>query len=276
MSATPDLEVDRPDSPELMPRTKGVLVIPCYNEAGRLDRAEFSRYLNRCDLVDFVFVNDGSTDDTVGVLNKLALGFPTRVHVMSLHPNGGKAEAVRQGILAGLKLDPAFIGYWDADLATPLEAISDFCHVLDGKTQYEVLLGSRVRLMGRSIQRHGYRHYLGRVFATGASMSLGLPVYDTQCGAKVFRVTTSTASLFREPFISRWIFDVELLARFVRMSAEKGQDPQSKIYEVTLGSWRDVAGSKVKALDFFRSFRDLLKIRRRYRVRSKLSEREDH
>ena len=143
--------------------------------------------------------------------------------VIHLAANQGKAEAVRAGILAALRLEPDLVGFWDADLATPLNAIDDFLALAAKRPEIDIILGSRVMLMGRDIRREAWRHYLGRVFATGVSLSLNLPVYDTQCGAKVFRANEATAAVFATPFHSPWIFDVEVLARYLAQPAGPGQ-----------------------------------------------------
>jgi putative flippase GtrA len=149
------------------------------------------------------------------------------------------------------------VGYWDADLATPLEAIATFEHALS-TTKARFILGSRIQLLGRSIERRAHRHYLGRVFATAASLALNLPVYDTQCGAKLLLVDADTRRLFERPFASRWIFDVELIARYLQLAGPEG------IYEEPLIRWRDVGESKVRPVDFLRSAGEMLQIYRRY------------
>jgi glycosyltransferase involved in cell wall biosynthesis len=241
------------------------MVIPCYNEANRLEVDKFQAYVDAGHPHRFVFVNDGSRDQTLNVIQGLQRHRPHSVICIDLPKNVGKAEAVRRGLLAAFETQADFVGYWDADLATPLETIAAFCELLESRPDLEMVFGARVRLLGRSIARDPLRHYLGRVFATAASLTLGLPIYDTQCGAKLLRVSPLTSSLFQQPFLTRWLFDVEIIARLIQAYRQNHlRPPQELIYEFPLQSWHDVAGSKVKPLDFFKSFFELARIHRKY------------
>lgn len=235
------------------------IAIPCYNEASRLDLAQFGSFLGEHAQVGLVFVDDGSTDSTRPLLDSLAERHPEQVRVHSLDRNRGKAEAVRTGIrLASAFHHAVYLGYWDADLATPLHAIIEFAQVLDHRADLELVMGARVQLLGRSIRRRALRHYLGRIFATAASMTLGLPVYDTQCGAKLFRASTGMVEHFDRPFRTRWLFDIELIARMIgsRTGPARPHSDQP-IFEYPLMQWHDVAGSRVRPIDFFRAMIEL-------------------
>ena len=241
-----------------------VIVVPCYNEEHRLDLDQFRRFSVQGHRLDFCFVNDGSSDGTLRLLQTMRDEDPDRFPVVSLERNSGKAEAVRRGILAMLERGADSIGFWDADLATPLSELPSFLEVF-ADPQIQMVFGARVRLLGRQISRNPSRHYFGRVGATLISQTLGLAVYDTQCGAKLFRASDDLREVFARPFLSRWIFDVEIIARFVE---RWGRDRVARsIYELPIKVWHDVRGSKVRSHDFLRALGDLRKIRRAYRLR---------
>lgn len=241
-----------------MTTTELALVVPCYNEAARLDAEAFLRFAGTHPAVRLTFVDDGSADGTGEVLERIRTAAPTQVTIVRNAARRGKGEAVRAGILAGLAQQPSLVGFLDADLSTPLAAIDDFLEVLRGRPDIEFVLGSRVMLMGRDIKRKAARHYCGRVFATAAAVALDLPVYDTQCGAKILRVTTATAKLFAAPFRSEWVFDVELIARYLRLPVPVGEPARrDRLYELALDTWHDRPGSKLRWSDFVRAVIDI-------------------
>ena len=76
---------------------KTLIVIPCYNEANRLNKDAFLSFVLNNEDIEFLFVNDGSTDDTLSMLQTFSTE-NNKIHYLDLAKNGGKAEAVRQGI----------------------------------------------------------------------------------------------------------------------------------------------------------------------------------
>lgn len=241
---------------------KTAVVVPCYNEAGRLDAREFLSFLETWGGVQFLFVDDGSADGTGDLLESLRRQRPDRIRCIRLRTNSGKAEAVRTGFLAAFEGDFSRVGFWDADLATPLDVIPRFCEILDNPG-IDLVMGARVRLLGRRIRRKAARHYAGRAFATCASAILGIPVYDTQCGAKMFRRTPLVKAAFSVPFTVRWTFDVEILARMIVLGRTMGSGSLAdRAVEYPLEHWIDVSGSKLRLSDFFRAAGELNSIRR--------------
>lgn len=237
------------------------IIIPCYNEEKRLNQNEFIQFVQANSSVHFLFVNDGSKDNTLSVIEKLAASHP-QLHFLDVQPNGGKAEAVRKGMMYAYEHIPSdFIGFWDADHATPLYEINNFLQQFQ-RADFSVVTGLRLMRLGAKVKRKKMRHYLGRCFATTASVSLGLPVYDTQCGSKLYKHDVVPA-LFSEPFITKWLFDVELLARYKK--AFGIQNTITDIYEYPLLEWEDIHGSQVKMKDFFKAPYELFKIIKKYK-----------
>ncbi len=231
--------------------SKTILIIPCYNEAARLDCEALTAFAAANPAISLLAVDDGSTDDTGKLLAEHG------IRCLKLPSNQGKAEAVRQGVLAALGEPCDYIGYFDADLATPLEMAPLWAGMFDAEPGLGMICGCRLRRLGSDVRRRMFRHLIGRGFATVFSAYLGLPVYDTQCGAKLFRKAVAT-ELFAAPFVTRWLFDVELFRRYSRERA------LSEISEYPLPVWREVGGSKLKVRHAFRILRELLKLMRYY------------
>ncbi len=239
---------------------KIIIVIPCYNEERRLDTAKIIKFAADNRNICFLMVNDGSTDKTVQLLAKMAEGNDRQISCLDLPRNMGKADAVRQGVVAAFRQGADFVGYWDADLATPLYEINNLVQYLVADSSKLMAFGSRIRLLNRRIARKSSRHYLGRIFATIASLVLRVSIYDTQCGAKLFRNTRKMRGVFSEKFISRWIFDVEIFARCVVGLKGSSLRLSDTAVEHPLMEWCDVPGSKLKIIDFLQSFLELASI----------------
>ncbi|MEZ5285651.1 MAG: glycosyltransferase [Vicinamibacterales bacterium] len=99
-----------------------LLVVPCFDEARRLPVAAFDAALARGDL-SCLFVDDGSTDGTAEILAAMVGRHPRHADLLRRAPNRGKADAVRAGMAAAESMAPRYVGYWDADLSTPLDAV---------------------------------------------------------------------------------------------------------------------------------------------------------
>jgi dolichyl-phosphate beta-glucosyltransferase len=238
--------------------TEICIIIPFYNEEKRFDIEKFERFSESHSDIFFCLVNDGSSDRTLSVISDLR-SQNEKITILNLLQNKGKAEAIRFGVnhmLASQEFE--FIAFLDADFSAPLESIP---YMLDASPGKSVILGSRIMYLGTTILRNSFRHYVGRVFATLASEMLNLPIYDTQCGAKIFSVEMAEIA-FNSHFITTWLFDLELIMRIVN---KYGWDYFSKnAKEVPLQEWIEKGGSKVKLSYMFRMPFDLLKVRRKY------------
>lgn len=237
---------------------KTAIVVPCYNEAQRLDTIQFIQFTHENKNISFIFVDDGSLDNTRSIIKNMK-NRSGQILAVFLTKNYGKSEAVRQGFLKAQLLGFNYIGFWDADLSTPLSSIKNLYKVMVERN-VSIVSGARVRLLGRDIQRKSMRHYLGRLFATLASLTLNLPIYDTQCGAKLFKNNEMLTKVISIPFSVGWIFDVEIFARYKIITESEGEIIDNLIIEYPLEKWTHQRGSKVKAADFAKAAVELFKI----------------
>ena len=231
---------------------KITIIIPFYNEEKRIEIERFHQIFNNYLQYDFILVDDGSTDDTSIILNEFKNKFPN-LSILKLDKNVGKAEAIRAAVLSISNAD--FIVYYDADLATPFSELERLIQFTVLHQNYKMVMGARIKLIGNGVKRSLKRHYFGRIFATIVSQFvLKVAVYDTQCGAKVIDFKIAKL-IFSKPFLSKWLFDVELLKRL-----QKIHNLNEVVKEIPLENWTEIGNSKIKVIDFFKIPFELLKI----------------
>jgi dolichyl-phosphate beta-glucosyltransferase len=241
---------------------KHFVVIPCFNEEKRLNLQVCQTFIDRHTDFNIVFVNDGSRDNTGEMLAEFCGSNSGRCILHNSTGNKGKGAAVRTGMVWCLgNTEAQMLAYIDADLSTPPDELVAMTGKLDKDDALSVVLGSRIRHLGAHVERGSLRHYSGRVFATAASLALNIPVYDTQCGAKVFRRNAAEIAFARD-FVSPWLFDVEILFRLKRHYGPG--NVEKYLCEYPLSRWTHVPGSKMKALAIFRAPFELLKIYQKY------------
>ena len=234
--------------------TKGVIiqqrcvgvVIPCYNEEKRLRHKEFTDFIDKNSGYHLCFVNDGSTDQTLKVLNDLRNEREDFITVYNCKENGGKAEAVRQGmLLMSKKEDLDYIGFLDADLSTDLTDFDDLVSTIEN-SNYKIVSGSRIRRMGANITKESARSIISLTINFIVRKILSMDFKDTQCGAKIFHKDVIGIS-FDKKFVTKWIFDVEI---FRRITLHFGLKKTKEILcEQPLNRWIHVDDSKLSMKD---------------------------
>lgn len=237
------------------------LVVPCFDEASRWSANYWTHIAAESD-ANILFVDDGSTDATNQILQGFVTG--TKHRVRTLERNAGKSEAVRLGMQQLIQeSECAAVGYLDADGAFTAEDVLDViasfqARVID--STFDAVWSSRVALAGRDIARSNSRHYIGRLVATFVSAGYGSIPYDTQSGLKLFAPSPALKACLEEPFRTRWLFELELLARWQRFAGES-----MRIWEEPLNYWHDVPGSKIKGKEVTRVLRELIVVKREQR-----------
>lgn len=225
---------------------KNGIVIPCYNEGERLNTQAFKNFLIQEPNYMCCFVNDGSTDNTLQVIKSIQSELGSdKVKVVDQPQNMGKAEAVRAGALYLSELNGVnTVGFLDADLATGFE---DYKNLVDTLIEDEksFVFGSRKMEENEEIKRSILRSFFSYAMGTIIKLLLGMPIKDTQCGAKVMNASLA-GEVFKKSFISKWLFDVEI---FFRVKNIFGSRVMNKLKEVALEAWEDVEGSKISSKD---------------------------
>ena len=224
------------------------MIVPFFNESKRW-RSEYWTAATSLNGIEWIFVNDGSSDDTKELLDSFSRG---RLNVRAIHlaQNVGKGEAVRAGMLSaidGSTPDLQGIGFVDADGAFDIGDIDRVVQIFYSKLHehvgFDAIWTARIALAGRNIIRSNFRHYVGRAIATVMSSNFPESPYDTQSGFKIFAATSELKNCLSDPFLTRWLFDIEILLRWRLQTLRL-----MKVWEEPLLAWKDVAGSKITFL----------------------------
>jgi CheY-like chemotaxis protein len=238
------------------------VVIPCYDEEKRLLSKEFTDFIIKNSGYHLCFVNDGSKDNTLEVLNNLRKGREDFITIYDCEKNQGKAEAVRLGMLYMAKLDDLdYIGFLDADLSTGLSDFDDLVSTIEN-SDYKIVSGSRISRMGADITKSSDRNIISLIINFIIRRILKMNFNDTQCGAKIFSKDVIDIA-FKKKFVTKWIFDIEI---FKRMTINFGLDKAKKILcEQPLKRWIHVKGSKLSMKDSIKIVYQLVQITLTYR-----------
>jgi len=238
-------KVEKSNNTIIQQRCVGV-VIPCYNEEKRLLSKEFLDFVEKHSGYHLCFVNDGSKDKTLEVLNQVKKGREDYITVYDCEKNGGKAEAVRLGMLhMAEKKDLDYIGFLDADLSTDLADFDDLVSTIEN-SDYKIVSGSRISRMGANITKESARKIISLTINYIIRKILRMDFKDTQCGAKIFHKDVIDIA-FKEKFVTAWIFDVEM---FIRIRKHFGlEKAQEMLCEKPLKRWIHADGSKLSMKD---------------------------
>lgn len=235
---------------------KVAIVIPCYNEAKRLDYKNIEPLLLNAQM-DIYFANDGSKDDTLGVINAIISKHPERFFLVDFKENSGKANTIYKAInQINQEGKYDFIGYFDADFSTPPSEIIRMVNELE-KKKCGFLIGSRILLLNSGIERKYYRHIIGRIIVTVINLKYKLKIYDSQCGSKLFSKAIIPKA-FNKPFYTSWLFDIEI---FIRLQS---QDLLREGVELPIYGWKDMEGSKLGFKTGFKIVREMYLLFARY------------
>jgi len=218
------------------------LILPAYNEAQRLPPflSAVRTYLAKQfgDDYEVIVVDDGSTDGLTSILDEAERDWPQLRPLC--HPvNQGKGAAVRTGMLTARG---QLLLFADADGATPIEEERRLRAAIEAGA--EVAIGSRLVTSSEvSRERTWYRGLIGRAFARLARCALGVPVYDTQCGFKMFR-RDAGRHLFSLVQENGYLFDLELLILADRL--------RYRVVEVPV-NWAEVPGGHLSVAQHWRT-----------------------
>ena len=233
-------------------REKIAVVVPCFNEAKRLNGLFFENMTRELGC-NVVFVNDGSTDETLNVLYKICSN--DRMSVINLVENGGKAAALKAGLQRAEVLNMKFAVACDADQSNSIEDIQSLVQVLLKSDHVDIASAARVPLAGSDVQRKTSRKWAGRIVATLLGNVTNITIYDPMSPLKAYRLSSLGILDYYKPR-TKWFGEIELL-RFIYAA----RNENFCLVEVPMHHWRDKAGGHLGIRSFFAISLDYIRLR---------------
>jgi glycosyltransferase involved in cell wall biosynthesis len=176
------------------------MIVPCYNEAKRFDLKYWEYVVGATKDIKWIFVDDGSSDNTSELLSEI----PSEVEVRRLSNNLGKAEALRWGFRKAILQESEVIGYIDADQSFDKDEVVQMCKRFKQRTEwtssnqnYIAVFMSRSSLLNDVASLGGaFRKLFGTLISKINSAIWSELPSDTQCGFKFFRIIINLGYIF--------------------------------------------------------------------------------
>lgn len=180
------------------------IIVPAYNEEKRiietLQKAK-DYFDQKGDKYEIIVVNDGSKDNTVGIVSK----FSKDIRIVENPQNMGKGYSIKNWVFHAVG---EYILFIDADNSTPIDNFSKLEKHVD---KYDVVIGSRhMKESEIGKKQPWYRRMVGRLWNKLINLILIKGIKDTQCGFKLFKYN-SAVNIFPYQKINRFGFDMEIL-----------------------------------------------------------------
>jgi glycosyltransferase involved in cell wall biosynthesis len=219
--------------------SKVVIIIPCFNEAERINLSYFN-ILFRLNSTAWVFVDDGSTDGTSKILKKYSN--KKNIIYLKLSHNVGKSNAIAHGMnYASSKISNiGWIGFLDSDGAFAISDVENIIKMTSSIGSHDAIYTSRVKMAGRNIKRNNARHVIARLITSLFGLVWKDIPYDTQSGFKLYKYSDDFNSILIKPFKTKWFFDIELSIRNFMYKKEN-----LNVWEEPVSTWVDMPGSKI-------------------------------
>lgn len=232
------------------------IVIPAYNEEGRIERTvrAYHQFFSAKPLsFELVVVLNGCKDNTIGVMERVRDDVADNTIIIIDMQQAGKGLAIKTGFANALTRNNDLIGFVDADMATAPQAFYDLITNIgdnDGIIASRYMPGAQITPARPAYKRYGSRI----IYEPFVWVLFGLSYYDLQCGAKLFKRSV-LENITPQLTVTQWAFDVELLY----LCKKAGYT----IKEITT-VWSDQADSKLTLQAGLRMFSALFKVWRQH------------